>query len=95
MSYRHLVLFRLYDGASDADLAAATAHLEAANGFAGVLEWRLTRSDDARKGRVLVQNALFTDREAFLAWRALPEHALAAERMSQLADWWIGDYEES
>ena len=95
MSYRHLVLSQLYDDATVPAVEAATAHLEALRGFEDLLEWRLTWSDDTRKGRILVQNALFVSRAAFVAWRALPEHALAAEAMSKLADWWIGDYEEA
>ncbi len=92
--YRHLVLFRVHDHVDDAALAHAVRTLEALGDAPGVVEWTVRLSDDDRKGRVVVENALFADRDAFEAFRASPAHADAGALMRGVADWTVGDYEE-
>lgn len=94
MPLRHLVLFRVYDEVPDADVDDALEQLASLAQLPGVLEWTVRLSDDRRKGRILVENGLFESREAFQAFRVHPRHVQVGTVMRQLADWWIGDYEE-
>lgn len=94
MALRHLVLFRVYDAVADADVDDALEQLASLGTLPGVLEWTVRLSDDRRKGRILVENGLFESREAFEAFRVHPQHVQVSTVMRELADWWIGDYEE-
>ncbi len=95
MPYRHIVLFRLYDGCRPAEIAAAIEGLEELGELPGILEWTVRRSEDERKGVVIVQNALFESREALTAFSVHPAHQVSAARLAKMADWWIGDHEET
>lgn len=53
----------------------------------------IARSSDERKGRVIVEDAVFTDGAALAAFRAAPQHFAVAHRMGEISDWLIGDYE--
>lgn len=92
MSYRHIVLFRVFDDVSDARVSQAMASLAHLSSLPGVLEWRVELSLDSRKGRVIVEDATFADADAFEAFRRHPDHLRVAEAMSEIADWWNGDY---
>ena len=94
MTYRHLVLFRVHDHVPEPDVQAAEQALAGLGALPGVVEWTVRRSDDDRKGRIVVENGLFDDADALAAWRDLPEHRAVGERMREIADWWIGDYPE-
>ncbi|WP_311210864.1 MULTISPECIES: Dabb family protein [unclassified Aeromicrobium] len=94
MALRHLVLFRVYDAVADADVDDALVQLASLATLPGVLEWTVRLSDDRRKGRILVENGLFESQEAFEAFRVHPQHVQVSTVMRDLADWWIGDYEE-
>ncbi|MAM38820.1 MAG: sulfite reductase, beta subunit [Erythrobacter sp.] len=94
MVFRHIVLFRIHDHVSDAYVDAVIDTLESFVLFPGVVSWRTTRSLDERKGRVVVEDATFESREAFERFRTDPAHASAAKTMAEIADWWVGDYEE-
>jgi len=91
--FRHVVLFRVRDDVADADLSAAVETLRGLGVLPGVTGWSVEPSLDTRKGRIVVEDATFADRAAFEAWRVSPVHRAAAERMSGIADWWVGDWE--
>lgn len=84
----------MYDSCQPDDIAEAIDGLEALRELPGILEWTIRRSEDERKGVVIVENALFDSRESLAAFSTHPAHHVSAARMARLADWWIGDYEE-
>lgn len=90
MAYHHVVLFRLHD---DAEVESALAVLEASRPESGLLEWRIARSLDDRKGPVVVEVAVFEDRAAYDAFARSPQHRAAGEHLARVADWLVGDYE--
>ncbi len=92
MAYRHIVLFRVRDEVDDARLHAAVLALKAFAHFPGVESWVITSSLDARKGRIVIEDATFADREAFDAFRRDDGHVRVGRMMSDVSDWWIGDY---
>ena len=94
MAYRHIVLFRIHDGVDEQQLADAIDALRGFARFPGVESWVITMSLDERKGRILLEDASLVGREGFDAFRLDPAHVRAARLMSEIADWWIGDYEE-
>ena len=96
MAYRHVVLFRLREGVSEEQAAAARRLLEdlgdAAHEHPGLVAWRIEESLDARKGTVLVEEATFATREDFETFSASELHRRAAAEMAKVADWFVGDY---
>lgn len=56
---------------------------------AGIISWTVADNVDPRKGFVLVEIAMFSQREAFIAWHAHPEHTAYASEVAQIADKWI------
>ena len=92
--YRHIVLFRIHDDVPDATVDHALDVLTDLCSLPGVTHADVTLSDDRRKGRVIVQNVRFADRDAFDAFRAHARHAEAGALMRTIADWWVGDYPE-
>jgi len=92
--FRHVVLFRVNDDASDAELEAALLALRALGDEIDAVLWNVEVSLDSRKGRVIVEDATFTDAAAFQRFRALPAHVATAQTMARISDWWVGDYHE-
>jgi len=90
--YRHIVLFRVHDDVDDERVAAAIDQLRSLAALSGVVGWRVELSLDARKGRVIVEDATFIDQVAFESFRRDPQHVRVATAMSKIADWWNGDY---
>ncbi|WP_228479452.1 Dabb family protein [Microbacterium atlanticum] len=86
------MLFRIHDEVPEQDIEGAQRALRALAAFPGVVEWRVERSLDSRKGTILIEDATFSDRKAFETFRICPEHEAAASQMSAISDWWIGDY---
>lgn len=93
MTYRHIVLFRVHDHVDDDRVTEAIERLRALGVLPGIEAWHIELSLDTRKGRVIVEDATFTDATAFHAFREHPEHAKTAQSMADISDWWIGDYE--
>lgn len=93
MPFRHVVLFRLHNDATDADADAALADLRALGELPGVEQWRVERSLDERKGTILVEEGTFADARSFELFRSHRQHAATAATISQMADWWVADYE--
>jgi hypothetical protein len=89
--YRHIVLFSLHEGA-DAD--EAMRRLRELGEQADAIEWRTELSVDQRKGRVIVENALFADEAEFQTFRASAAHQAVVAHMKENADWVVGDYPE-
>ncbi len=92
MAYRHVVLFRFRDHVSDDDVEACERRLLSLADHPGVESFGVHRSEDTRKGRVVLEEVTFTDRDAYAAWRAWPEHVAAGEQLSEVADWWVADH---
>ena len=88
---RHVILFRLYP---DADPDLVLSRLRSLRDRPGVLEWRIERSLDERKGVVVMQNSLFASMDALHAFRSDPVHARVAEFLSRNADWLVADHLE-
>lgn len=91
MTYRHVVLFRLHEGA---DAEAAVAALQAARPRLGASRWTITTSLDDRKGTVVVEDSTFDDEASFQAWRVSEQHLAAVAHMKEHADWLVGDWVE-
>ena len=90
--FRHIVLFRVHDDAPDAELEEALSALRALGDEIAKVSWNVELSIDARKGRVIVEDATFADAAAFDRFRAHPAHVTIADQMSRISDWWVGDY---
>lgn len=87
------MLFRVRDEVADPELLAAMRLLRALGQVADAVEWRVERSLDARKGRIIVQDATFASSKEFEAFRALEAHQAAGKKMSEIADWLVGDFD--
>lgn len=94
MFLRHIVLFRVHEGVAKELISEAVDGLNSLSDLPGILEWTVRLSTDERKGVVIVENSLFESREALAAFAAHPKHQISAERLRNIADWWVGDYEE-
>lgn len=96
MAYRHVVLFRLREGVTPEQAAAARRVLEdlgdTVHEHPGLRAWRIEESLDGRKGTVLVEEATFATREDFETFRASELHRRATIEMAKVADWFVGDY---
>jgi hypothetical protein len=89
---RHVVLFRMYDQCTDAEVDEMVAELRTLGDLPGILSWSVELSLDERKGRVIVEDATFASQEDLEGFRRHPRHASAADVMAQRADWIIGNY---
>ena len=96
MLYRHITLFRIRNGTSDAEVDHALHALRRLGSeTVEPLEWTAAMSLDSRKGTVLVENSLFESESSFNAWRETAEHRAVVALMSRIADWTVGDYLET
>lgn len=91
--YRHVVLFCVRDGIDEATITESVSRLRALGGSDHVSAWSVAISLDDRKGTVIVEDATFSDVEAFRAWRGTDQHRQVADWMSAVSDWWVGDWE--
>lgn len=89
---RHIVLFRVHEEVGEDDVASAVAMLRGLSNLPEVSSWRVERSLDGRKGRIIVEDATFASPEDFERFRDHPDHIAAGERMAEISDWWNGDY---
>ncbi|MCC4266757.1 Dabb family protein [Microbacterium schleiferi] len=90
--FRHIVLFRVHDDASDAELEQAVSALRGLGDEAEAVSWNVEVSLDSRKGRVIVEDTTFADAAAFDRFRAHPAHIAIADQMARISDWWVGEY---
>lgn len=93
MAFRHIVLFRVFDGVSNERISEAIGRLASLATLPGVESMRVERSLDGRKGRVLIEDATFVDAAAFASFRTAPSHVEVAAEMAEISDWWVGDYQ--
>lgn len=91
MTFEHLVLFRLHETADGDEVLRV---LDASAPADGLVSWRVRRSLDERKGVVVAEHAVFTDREAFERFVASPAHREAGRFMAERADWLVADWED-
>lgn len=91
--YRHIVLFRVHDDVPDGRIEGVIDVLATFALFPGVVSWHVERSLDERKGRIIIEDAVFDGRVSFEAFTQDPGHRAVGEDMAKIADWWIGDYE--
>ena len=90
---RHIILFKLYEGTDSQKEAKAVSLLKAlGEGNEEILEWRIARSIDTRKGIIVIENGLFKNEEAYERFRKSDKHQETVSFMSQIADWTVGDY---
>lgn len=92
MAYRHIVLFRIHPGVAETDIESAQHTLRALGTFPEVIQWRIERSLDTRKGTILIEDATFTDTVGYDTFRHRPEHHTAGQQLARIAHWTIGDY---
>ena len=91
---RHIVLFVIHEQATDEQARDGALALRGLGDAPGLLEWRIELSQDLRKGRVIVENALFVDQAVLTAFRLSPAHREVADLLAGMADWVVGDYLE-
>lgn len=94
MTFRHIVLFRVHEGVASSRVSSAVELLRSLESLPGVVSFLVEMSLDSRKGQVLVEDATFVDAGAFVAFRADARHAEVVAELSEIADWWVGDYLE-
>lgn len=85
-------MFKIHDEVSDADLAKAVDLLTELGNEPGVVSWVVKESIDTRKGRIIIEQAVFENKEAYEAFRVSPAHVRVGDFMKAIADWWVGDY---
>ena len=92
--YHHVVLFRLHNEVDQTSQDEAVEALRSlGKGIPGLVSWSVNSSIDTRKGRIIIEEAVFQSRSDFEAFRDSLAHAEISKVMSQIADWWVGDYE--
>ena len=94
--FRHIVFFHFRKDVSAVLKEKALACLrDLGSDNEAIIEWSIVESQDTRKGIIIVENALFSSEEAFKDFHASLKHTNAAKIMSEISDWWIGDYFEA
>lgn len=93
--FRHIVLFRVHDEVTDDEVAEAVRALRDLGLELQAASWRVELSRDVRKGRIIVEDAAFVDESDFRRFREHSAHIAVAQRMADISDWWVGDYDAS
>lgn len=89
---RHIVMFRIHEDVSDDAVTEAVVMLRSLEEIPAVRSWRVERSTDERKGRVIIEEASFDSTNHLRAFQADPRHVSVGKRMSSISDWWVADY---
>ena len=93
--YRHVVLFKIHDAVTESDMDRAVTLLSGlGKGHEGLEEWKVNASIDTRKGRIIVEEAIFTAEADYQRFKISDSHMAAGDSMKGIADWWVGDYED-
>ena len=93
-TYHHLVLFKIHDTVAQSDMDRAVALLaDLGEGHAGIEEWKVNSSIDTRKGRIIIEEAVFSSVEDYQRFKVSDSHVVVGDFMKTIADWWVGDYE--
>jgi quinol monooxygenase YgiN len=90
----HTVMFKLHDNVSDEQRTEAVERLTNLGAEPGVLSWIVKESTDTRKGRIIIEQAVFASEAAYQEFRTSPAHIEVGDLMKTIADWWVGDYLE-
>jgi hypothetical protein len=93
MSFEHIVLFRLRDGADPDEVVDVLDRSRPDD--PGLVSWTVARSLDERKGVVVVERAVFVDRDAFERFRGSDAHREAGRHLAGCADWLVADVEDA
>jgi len=93
---RHIVLIKLRSEVDE----QVTAHViemlkKLGQDVPGVLEWKISKSLDTRKGNVIVENALFASQVDLKNFQDSAEHKKIGNFLKDVADWVVGDYIEN
>lgn len=94
MKLNHTVMFRIHDDVSDENVAKAVELLTELGSGPGLEGWVIRESIDTRKGRIIIEQATFTDKTAYERFRVSEAHVRVGDFMKTIADWWVGDYLE-
>lgn len=94
MKLNHTVMFKLHDEVGDIDVAKAVEILTDLGSEPGIERWVIRESVDTRKGRIIIEQALFESEAAYQAFRVSAVHIEAGDFMKTIADWWVADYLE-
>src|SRR3990167_1703451 len=91
--FRHIILFKLHEGLDPKlEIKAIQLLQELGRGDEVILEWKVKRSMDIRKGIIIVENGLFKDEQTFEIFRKSDRHLETVNFMKEIADWKVGDY---
>lgn len=90
----HTVMFKIHDEVSDADITKALQLLAELGDEPGVESWIIKESIDTRKGRMIIEQAVFESEEAYQVFRSSTAHVTVGDFMKEIADWWVGDYNQ-
>ena len=86
-------MFRIHEGVDETAFLAAIEQLrQLGRGVQGLERWDINKSIDTRKGRIILEEALFTLEKNFRDFQETDAHRAAGEVMAGLADWWVVDY---
>lgn len=95
MEYHHIVLFKLHGQVNDVQVQQAIQFLKSlGSNNPEILKWEVALSVDTRKGKVIIENAVFVNRQAFDKFRASDKHTEVGNFMKEISDWLVGDYEQ-
>ncbi len=90
---RHIVLFKVQEGTTEALFEQAVKDLtELGEGHDGLESWSINVSSDTRKGRIIIEEAVFTTEAACRLFHDSEKHVRAGNLMRTISDWWVGDY---
>lgn len=90
----HTVMITFRETATDSDIAQLIEELRSLQELPGVMALMVRgESLDQRKGRIVLEQVVFENGQAFLDWREHPRHQAFAERLRGFADWVISDSE--
>lgn len=93
---RHIILFKIKDSVDESRINHAIELLRSlGKNDDSILEWRIEKSLDERKGIIIVENSLFKSEEDLLSFRSSEKHLKVVDFMKEIADWTNGDYIES
>jgi hypothetical protein len=92
IAYRHTVLFVIHGSASDVSYQQALLLLqELGQGNPDILEWEIAPSLDRRKGRIIGEQAVFRNWDAYQRFHESAKHADVGNFMSCISDWLVWD----
>ena len=90
---RHIVLFKIHDEITETVFEQAVKELmELGEGHNGLEAWHVNVSTDTRKGRIIIEEAVFTTEADYKVFHDSDKHVKVGNLMKTVADWWVGDY---